>query len=258
MKVGLTTYSLHNKDFREQLYSMIKNGVTPDFIIVHYAGLYKVAKVVNFLKRVFSQYKLKSIAYLLSYNKVKTPLSAKYKLNDEEQKQVDRCLSSIKIISKGGINSKDTIKTLQNLGEAIIVCNSGILNGQVLSLSNIIFLNVHASQLPKYRGINNVEWALWENNEVYGTIHKIAVGIDEGDILLQEKIDISGNALKSIAEYRAYCFFKSNAMVGLAIKGYQEKKLAFVKQDITTSPLAQYYSMHSILKGYLEKRLQSR
>jgi folate-dependent phosphoribosylglycinamide formyltransferase PurN len=256
MKVGLTTYSLHNKDFREQLHSIIKCGITPDFVIVHYAGIYKLARVVNFLKRTVSQYRFNSISYLLSYSKGRIATTTKYKLNEEEKKQVDRCLSSIKIIHSGGINSKGTIKTLQNLGEAIIVCNSGILNAGVLSLPNITFLNVHASQLPKYRGINNVEWALWENSELYGTIHEIAVEIDEGDILLQEKIDTSGVELKSIAEYRTYCFYKSNAMVGSAIKGYLESKLNFVKQNIATGPLHQYYKMHPILKGYLEKKLQ--
>jgi len=252
MKTGLTTHSLSNKDFREQLYSMLQQGIKPDFIILHYSGRHRFSKASGFIKKVLKQYKLKSLSYILSRNKGNIS-AATYKLNVKAEKEVDAFLSSVKIIPANGINSASTIALIKGMGYAIIACNSGKLNAAVLSLSNAIFLNVHASKLPAYRGMNNIEWALWENHDIYGTIHRISKGIDEGDILLQEKIETP--KLQTIAEYRAYSFFKSNALMGKAVKGYLDKKLSFAKQEVSGKPLDQYYVMHPILKEYLAKKL---
>ncbi len=255
MKIGLTTYSLDNKDFREQLSSMLKNGIKPDFIIRHYGGIHKFAKRINFLRRTIKQRRLKTISFLSSYRK-KKPIQVTYKLNDEDSKQVNDFISTTKIITVKGINHVSTIQTIKGLGEVIIACNSGKLNSEVIGVSSAIFLNVHASKLPMYRGMNNVEWALWENNEIYCTIHRISKGIDEGDILLQEKIEVDTSKLKSISDYRAFCFFKRNELMGKAISGFLDKRLLFTKQDTLGNPLAQYYTMHPILKEYLNKKLK--
>jgi folate-dependent phosphoribosylglycinamide formyltransferase PurN len=255
MKIGLTTYSLDNKDFREQLSSMLKNGITPDFIILHYGGSYKYLKGLKFARKIVRQQRLKSIFFFLSYRKNKPVSGTRFKLNEEDSKAVDHFLSSSKITNTKGINDSSTIQTIKHLGDAIIACNSGRLNGEVLEIPGVIFLNVHASWLPMYRGMNNVEWALWENNDIYATIHQISIGIDEGDILFQEKIETGNNLLKTVSDYREYCFFKSNELMGKAIRGYLDKKLFFSKQDAAKTPLMQYYVMHPILKQYLQRKL---
>jgi folate-dependent phosphoribosylglycinamide formyltransferase PurN len=255
MKIGLTTYSFDNKDFREQLSSMLKSGIKPDFIILHYGGIYKSLKGFNFLKKTLKQRKFRSISFILSYGKNITAPDSGYKLNEEDSKEVDRFISSAKVVHAVDINDASSIHTISLIGEALIVSNSGKLNSRVLETPNVIFLNVHASKLPDYRGMNNVEWALWENNEIYATIHRISKGIDEGDILLQEKIETEKSNLKTISEYREYCFFKSNELMGKAIRGYLDKKIFFNKQDVAATPLVQYYSMHPILKGYLNQKI---
>ncbi len=172
-----------------------------------------------------------------------------------DSKEVDKFISKAKIIHAIDINDASTIHTIKTLGEVLIISNSGKLNSRVLDIPNVIFLNVHASKLPMYRGMNNVEWALWENNAIYGTIHKISQGIDEGAILYQEKIEIDEKILKSISEYREYCFSISNVFIGKAAKGYLDNTYSFAKQDVGAAPLSQYYVMHPILKGYLNKKL---
>ncbi|HTB33184.1 MAG TPA: formyltransferase family protein [Bacteroidia bacterium] len=258
MKIGLTTYSFGNKDFREQLSSMLKNGIKPDFIILHYGGKYKFLKGFNFLKKTLNQQRFKSISFLLSYKKSRPTHISGYKLNEEEAKVVDRFISSATIINTKGINSASAITTISELGDVIIACNSGKLNSEVLNLPNAIFLNVHASKLPAYRGMNNVEWALWENCDIYATVHRISKMIDEGDILLQEKIDTAKSELKIISDYREYSFYKGNELMGKAIQGYLKKEIHFTKQEPTSNPLSQYYIMHPILKEYLQKKLSGR
>jgi hypothetical protein len=255
MKIGITTYSFGNKDFREQLSSMLKRGITPDFIILHYGGADRVLKGFSFLKKTIKQRRLKTGSFLLSYRKRKIHHELKYKLSEEDSKEVDRFISSAKIIHAVDINDASTIHTLNVIGEALIVSNSGKLTSRVIDVPGIIFLNAHASKLPMYRGMNNVEWALWENNDIYGTIHRISKRIDEGDILYQEKIESDRSNLKTISDYREYCFYKSNELMGKAVKDYMENKISFVKQEAPRTPLSQYYVMHPILKKYLNKKL---
>jgi methionyl-tRNA formyltransferase len=53
------------------------------------------------------------------------------------------------------------------------------------------FVNVHYSALPKYRGRANVNWAILNGEtETAITIHAIAPGLDNGNILFQQAIPI--------------------------------------------------------------------
>jgi len=52
-------------------------------------------------------------------------------------------------------------------------------------------LNLHNSSLPKYRGVNPINWALKNNEKEHGvTIHQIALEIDSGPIVSQVKYSI--------------------------------------------------------------------
>ena len=52
-------------------------------------------------------------------------------------------------------------------------------------------LNLHNGPLPKYRGVNPINWALRNGEREHGvTIHEITPGIDDGPILSQTKFTI--------------------------------------------------------------------
>lgn len=257
MKTGITTFDLENFDFQVQLNSMLKNDAAPDFVILHYAGmLNSFSKYFRFLKKTLKNYRFKSLSVILHHNKTKSKVvNLKFSLSQNDKKVADTFLKNIPIIKVKGINDKSTINKLRKFQKALIVSNSGILKEKVLNIPDIIFLNIHASRLPQYRGMNNVEWALYENNDIYMTIHKISKDIDEGDILYQERIDIDNKDLMSIEDYRNYCFFKSNEVIGKAIKKYLNNEIAFSKQEKKYESLLQYYVMHPLLKKRLQEKL---
>ena len=257
MKIGITTYSLNNFDFQVQLNSMLNFNVKPDFIIIHYSGFrFTLIKYFRFLIKSLRQYRFKSINFILAHNKKKANTSnLNITLSQEEIIRIDEFINSVPKIKAKGINDRSTISKIRNMGKAIIICNSGILRKEVLNLPETIFLNIHASRLPQYRGMNNVEWALYENNSIYVTIHRISRSMDEGDILYQEEIEIDSDNLKLIEYYRKYCFFKSNDTVGKAIFKLINNEIAFIKQDKKNEPLLQYYVMHPILKKHLQEKL---
>ena len=52
-------------------------------------------------------------------------------------------------------------------------------------------INVHASLLPKYRGAAPIAWAIYHGETQTGvTIIRMSTGLDAGDMLAQEAIDI--------------------------------------------------------------------
>lgn len=64
-------------------------------------------------------------------------------------------------------------------------------------------LNLHNGPLPKYRGVNPVNWALKNKETFHGvTIHRIDLGVDSGDIFGQVLFDIDSEIEEVIDVYK--------------------------------------------------------
>jgi methionyl-tRNA formyltransferase len=76
--------------------------------------------------------------------------------------------------------------------DAIIVVGYGrIIPPWMLALPPRGNINVHASQLPKYRGAAPIQWAIAKGESVTGvTTMLLNEGLDTGDILLQREMQI--------------------------------------------------------------------
>lgn len=66
-----------------------------------------------------------------------------------------------------------------------------ILRRQLINSAPLGFINCHAGALPFYRGRNILNWVLINGEKEFGiTVHYIDEGIDTGDIIKQEFVDI--------------------------------------------------------------------
>jgi methionyl-tRNA formyltransferase len=73
----------------------------------------------------------------------------------------------------------------------VVAAYGQILSKQVLEAAPRGGINVHASLLPKYRGAAPVAWAIYHGETRTGvTIIRMTTGLDAGDMLAQEAIDI--------------------------------------------------------------------
>lgn len=67
-----------------------------------------------------------------------------------------------------------------------------IINVERLSTNNVF--NIHFSKLPMYKGMFTSVWPiLFGDTEAAVTLHKVDRGIDTGDIIFQQKFDVSGS-----------------------------------------------------------------
>jgi methionyl-tRNA formyltransferase len=73
----------------------------------------------------------------------------------------------------------------------VVVAYGKILPQAVLEIPRLAPINVHFSLLPRYRGAAPVQWALARGETTTGvTTMVMSEGLDEGDVLLQQEVDI--------------------------------------------------------------------
>jgi methionyl-tRNA formyltransferase len=91
------------------------------------------------------------------------------------------------------IKLPDGLAQLQSLSpDLLVVAAYGqILSKDLLSIPSLGAINVHASLLPKYRGAAPVAWAVYHGEKQTGvTIIRITPGLDAGEMLAQESVEI--------------------------------------------------------------------
>ena len=74
----------------------------------------------------------------------------------------------------------------------VVAAFGQILPREILDHPRYGCVNVHASLLPKYRGAAPIQWAILNGDEYTGvTTMQMGPGLDDGDILLQARVDIA-------------------------------------------------------------------
>lgn len=99
----------------------------------------------------------------------------------------------IAVYQPESINTPEGVALLRSLApDLIVVAAYGqILNAEVRAVPPHGCINVHASLLPKYRGAAPIAWAIYHGETRTGvTIFRIGKGVDTGEMLAQEAIDI--------------------------------------------------------------------
>jgi methionyl-tRNA formyltransferase len=101
--------------------------------------------------------------------------------------------TGVPVAQPESINTPEGLEQLRAMKpDLLVVAAYGqILSKDVLSVPTRGTINVHASLLPKYRGAAPVAYAILNGETQTGvTIIKVTPGLDSGDMILQEAIDI--------------------------------------------------------------------
>ena len=125
---------------------------------------------------------------------------------------------------------KDNLDTFRNIDCDLFVTASygKILPKELLDMK--LCIHVHPSMLPKYRGSTPIQTALLNGDKETGvTIMKTAVGMDDGDIILQEKVKICedddyNSLMPKLAEVGSELLLK-------AIDKIENGSVKYIKQD---------------------------
>ena len=137
------------------------------------------------------------------------------------------------------VRDEEFIDFLRSLNADIIVVSAfgQILPKSILDMTKYGCINIHASLLPKYRGAAPIQWSIIDGEEKTGvTIQQMNEGIDTGDILEVEEVEISaketgGSLFDKLAETGA-------KLVVQTMKHIEQGIINPVKQDDSKSNYA--------------------
>lgn len=131
------------------------------------------------------------------------------------------------------VNTAETIKILRQINPDIVIVNgTRIISKQVITAVNCKFINIHAGITPKYRGVHGAYWALAGNDkENCGvTVHFVDEGIDTGNIIYQQTINISEK--DNFSTYPFLQLAEGLKLLNKAIKTYFENKIITQKRNL--------------------------
>ncbi len=100
---------------------------------------------------------------------------------------------NIPVFQPEKLNTSENYEILKKIDAEVfvVVAYGQILSKEILELPSFGAVNVHASLLPKYRGAAPIHWAIINGEETTGiTTMQMDVGLDTGDMLLQQSIPI--------------------------------------------------------------------
>ena len=121
----------------------------------------------------------------------------------------------------------------------VVAAYGQILSRDVLTVPTVGTINVHASLLPKYRGAAPVAYAILNGEAKTGvTIIKVTPGLDSGDMILQESLDILPDDTTGSLEARL-AVLGANLAVETVRKYRADGPVEGVKQDsalVTKAP----------------------
>ncbi|MFA5518453.1 MAG: methionyl-tRNA formyltransferase [Spirochaetota bacterium] len=107
------------------------------------------------------------------------------------------CCMNIPVLQPVSLKDPEFQKAIEafNADIFVVVAYGKLIPERVFSLPRLGTINLHPSLLPAYRGAAPVQWAVINGETVSGiTVQMINRELDAGDIVLQEKINISKDA----------------------------------------------------------------
>ena len=104
--------------------------------------------------------------------------------------------NDISILQTESVKSDEFLKNFDGLSFDLTISAhfQRILPGKLFKKANLGGINLHPSLLPKYRGMSPQHWPIIHGDSKTGvTVHLIDEGVDTGNILCQEFIDLSSD-----------------------------------------------------------------
>jgi methionyl-tRNA formyltransferase len=151
------------------------------------------------------------------------------------------------------LNGPDAIDLLQrSRPDLLVLGGTRIIRRRVLAIPRLGTVNAHMGLLPNYRGMNVSEWSAFNGDPVGVTVHFVDEGVDTGDILSTEVIDVTD--CPSIQRLRAKVGRQQFQVLARCVRtltdGSEPRPMA---QGLSEGK--QYYVMHPRLRAMLETSL---
>lgn len=160
--------------------------------------------------------------------------------------------SKVPVLRTDDLNGRKTVRYLQALEpDLLLLLGTGIIRKHILDIPRIGTVHCHQGCLPRYRGVNTIEWSIYDGQNVCITTHFVSPGIDTGDILLCKKIPTyKGDDIELV---RARCQEEAVDLLTRTIGGIRNGTIRPRKQKAAEGK--QYFSMHPFFVDIVNRLL---
>lgn len=136
----------------------------------------------------------------------------------------------IPVIKLKDINSDEAIGLLKSYkADFLLSYFNQILKKEILAVPKRGCINIHPGYLPQYRGLASSFWAMESGGKFGGaTVHFMAEKVDEGDIILREKVPVSDDI--SLQEHNYLCCSAGGELILETLEMISKNKLVRTKQ----------------------------
>ena len=112
----------------------------------------------------------------------------------------------------------------------VVVAYGQIIPEKILNIENVIFLNIHASLLPRWRGAAPIQRSIIEMDKTTGiSIMKIVPKLDAGPYMAQEKIKIE--QYDSFVSLSKKLSILGSELIIKSLSQLKDNKANFIEQD---------------------------
>jgi methionyl-tRNA formyltransferase len=136
-------------------------------------------------------------------------------------------------VFSANINGESVIQQVKSaVPDLILALNMNqIIKKQLLEMAPKGCLNIHCGPLPRYSGISPYVWVL-AHNEAYTatTIQYVGEGLDEGDIIVQEKVNVVKNESAFALFYR--CSLLASKLLVKVVDEIEAGTVTSYEQDL--------------------------
>ena len=145
----------------------------------------------------------------------------------------------------------EVVRTFTSKGPVVFpMYGGGILEDPILNDPNAEFINAHMGEMPRFRGMNVIEWAILEDLQPRVAVMTMNAQIDGGDVIWTKDIPVGEE--KTIAELRKQGYVYCYKAMAEGIFHYAGKPELRQKQ---AKGAKYYYRMHPRIRKMLSAKL---
>jgi len=148
--------------------------------------------------------------------------------------------NNMNCICTADVNKREVVQQIKSASPDLIISVSmnQIVRRPILDIPAKGCINVHCAPLPRYGGMSPYVWALANNEDrSAATIHYMEERLDEGDIIVQEKMDVVKNDSAFALFYR--CCLRASELLIKVVDEIERGTVASYEQDLSNKT---YYS----------------
>ena len=141
--------------------------------------------------------------------------------------------------------------------DIVVFTGGGLLRNGVLSVPRLGVLNCHMGILPRFRGMDVVEWTALESGLIDPgigvTVHYMDEGVDTGPILLRQRTELKPD--DDFASIRLRMERDMAALMVDCVRGLRDGQVDPAPQAAVDG--RQYFVMHPALLAIAKQRLEA-